>query len=108
MKVAGCCSAVESPLCLCGDEAQTAVHAILHCKLVPEELRDGIMEILGGKGSFYEDIVTFVDASRDIEFIRRCINIFQASYRQFRTKIVLVKLGKPPLVDGVAVDAPTT
>ena len=56
----------ESPLCLCGDEAQTAVHAILHCKLVPEELRDGIMEILGGKGSFYEDIVTFVDASRDI------------------------------------------
>ena len=44
------------------------------------------MEILGGKGSFYEDIVTFVDASRDIEFIRRCINIFQASYRQFRTR----------------------
>ena len=92
----------ESPLCPCGDEAQTAVHAILYCKLVPEELREEITEILGGKGSFYEDIVTFIDASRDADFIGCCINIFQASQRLFRTKIVLVKLGKPPLVDSVA------
>ena len=98
----------ESPLCPCGDEAQTAVHAILYCKLVPEELREEINEILGGKGSFYEDIVTFIDASRDADFIGCCINIFQASQRLFRTKIVLVKLGKPPLVDGVAADALTT
>ena len=96
----------ESPLCPCGDEAQTAVHAILYCKLVPEELREEITEILGGKGSFYEDIVTFIDASRDVDFI--FFNIFQANQRLFRTKIVLVKLGKPPLVDGVAADALTT
>ena len=98
----------ESPGCPCGDEAQTAVNAILYCKLVPDELKDEIAEILRGKGSLYEDIVTFFDASRDIDFIGCCINIFQASQRLFRTKIVLVKLGKPPLVDGVAADALTT
>ena len=38
----------ESPLCPCGDEAQTAVHAILYCKLVPEELRGG------SKANFFE------------------------------------------------------
>ena len=84
----------DSPLCLCGVEAQTAVHALLHCSLVSNIQKVEIHESLGGVGCFSEDIVTFLDASRDEVFVDACIKVFKNGPKQFRTKIILEKRSK--------------
>ena len=83
-----------SPLCLCGVEAQTAVHALLHCSLVSNIQKAELYESLGGVGCFSEDIVTFLDASRDEVFVDACIKVFKNGPKQFRTKIILEKRSK--------------
>ena len=63
----------DSPLCLCGFEAQTAVHAILHCSLVLNIKKAELYESPGGVCGFSEDIVSFLDASRDKDFVNACM-----------------------------------
>ena len=84
----------NNPLCLCGVEAQTAVHAILHCSLVLNIKKAKLYESLGGVGGFSEDIVSFLDASRDKDFVNACIQVFKKEPKQFRTKIILEKRSK--------------
>ena len=84
----------DSPLCLCGVEAQTAVHALLRCSLVLNINKAELYESLGGVGAFSEDIVTFLDYSRDKDFVNACIKVFMNGPKQFRTKIILEKLNK--------------
>ena len=85
----------ESPLCLCGEEEQTAVHLLTSCTFTEEDIRKEANYLLslgnvvqnGRLDSFGH--VSMLNCSRDPRFIRICKSMVENESLNLRTHISL-------------------
>ena len=61
---------VDSPLCSCGQEEQTAHHIITRCELVNQELRDRAQSCIQNLGNAAENNIVLLNLSRDEKFMK--------------------------------------
>lgn len=87
----------KSPLCACGEEAQTATHLLTNCSFVgPERLIKAIniMQTCNAKDSLadiVQDPFSILNCSRDPVFIALCLEIVELDSLHLRRKVQLKK-----------------
>ena len=81
---------VESPLCLCGKEEQTAHHIITRCELVNQELRDRAQSSkLKDFGNTAENNIVLLNLSRDEKFMKILSDIIDNHSNILRKDVIL-------------------
>ena len=86
-----------SPLCVCGEEEQTAFHILCNCSLVDVELRDQIVYhlLLGNNAKSMEELdgdhISILNCSKDTKFIKLCRDVIDTKDLNLKRKIKLSK-----------------
>ena len=85
----------ESPLCLCGEEEQTALHLLTSCAFTEDDTRNEANHLLSlGNGVQIDELdcfglVSVLNCSRDPSFIRICKATVENESLNLRTQISL-------------------
>jgi hypothetical protein len=84
-----------SPVCLCGEEEQTAFHLLCNCTLIDIEIREKLVYhlTLGNDAVSMDELeadhVSLLNCSRDVKFIELCREVIMTDGLNLRTKIRL-------------------
>ena len=80
---------VDSPLCACGKEEQTAHHFLMRCDLVAANLREKVCDYLHNAGVLVENSVGLLNLSRNENFMNTIVDIMKAHGDILRNDIIL-------------------
>ena len=80
---------VDSPLCSCGQEEQTAHHIITRCELVNQELRDRAQSCIQNLGNAAENNIVLLNLSRDEKFMKILSDIINNHSDILRKDVIL-------------------
>ena len=80
---------VDSPLCTCGKEDQTAHHFLTRCELVAANLREKARDSIQNAGIVVENSVELLNLSRNENFMNILVDIMNAHGDILRNDIIL-------------------